>query len=192
MSWRRRTVIGPTSVCRCQKYERPAGNCGTGGSGSEVRQSARLVLTFLAANASSAATAGSLAVAFATFSASFAACLASCCSAARARPASGLPCAGARPARTASASAAASRFIGSPSVAEQGRRGWPGVLATHARGGQFDRFEDLLVPGAAAEVAGQLLHDRRPIGVRVRLEQRLRGEQEPGRAVAALRRTQLR
>src|SRR3989441_424748 len=67
------------------------------------------------------------------------------------------------------------------------RRGLP----PHPSGRQLDRLVDLDVAGAAAEVAGQRLLDLVARRRGVPREQRLGGEQERRRAVAALRRAQL-
>src|SRR6266446_1418245 len=55
-----------------------------------------------------------------------------------------------------------------------------------APGGQLHRLEYFDVAGAAAQVAGQRLADLLPRRLRPRVEKRLRGAQDPGRAVAAL------
>ena len=54
-------------------------------------------------------------------------------------------------------------------------------------GGRFDRFDDLQVAGAAAQVARQRLADPLARRMRLAIEQRLRGDQDARRAVAALR-----
>src|SRR5579864_256547 len=63
--------------------------------------------------------------------------------------------------------------------------------ATDALRSQHDRVEDLGVPGAAAEVSGEGLTDLVARRFRVAFEQRLRGQQDARRAVAALCRAQL-
>src|SRR3954447_20232405 len=64
-------------------------------------------------------------------------------------------------------------------------RGCP-VLATHFGGGPFHPFEDLVIAGAAAEVAGERLADLVTAWARVFGGQRLGGHQDARRAVAAL------
>ena len=64
-------------------------------------------------------------------------------------------------------------------------------MRRHPERGQLDGVEDLRVPGAAAEVARERLLDllprrRRPLG-----QERLSGEEDARRAVAALRRAEL-
>src|SRR5262249_25611573 len=54
------------------------------------------------------------------------------------------------------------------------------------RGGRLDRAHDLVVAGAAAEIAGQPETDLGLRGVGVPVEQRLGRDQEPGRTDAAL------
>src|SRR6266566_5159673 len=66
-----------------------------------------------------------------------------------------------------------------------------GFFTTHARRGQLDRLIDLDVAGAAAEVAGQRVFDFGACRLGIAGEQRLGGEQESGRAVAALRGAQV-
>src|SRR5882672_9414009 len=58
---------------------------------------------------------------------------------------------------------------------------------SHALGGQLDRFVDLDVAGAAAEVAGEGVLDFVASRLGVRSEQGFGGEEKRGRAVAALR-----
>src|SRR5919205_657080 len=60
------------------------------------------------------------------------------------------------------------------------------ALLGEAVGGQADRVEDLLVPGAAAQVAGQRLADLGIGRARIAVEQVVAGDDEPGRAEAAL------
>src|SRR5215510_7272090 len=60
-------------------------------------------------------------------------------------------------------------------------------LPPHLGGRALHRLEDLEVPRAAAEVPGEGFRDLRARGLRLLLEERLRGEEEPGRAVPALR-----
>src|SRR4051794_32874192 len=60
------------------------------------------------------------------------------------------------------------------------------VLAAHPGGGPFDPFEDLVIAGAAAEVAGERLAHLVAARGGVRGEERLGGHQDPRRAVAAL------
>src|SRR5256885_11110864 len=67
-----------------------------------------------------------------------------------------------------------------------------GTLAAHAGRGQLHGLVDLDVARAAAEVARQRVLDVFPAGAGVPREQGLGGEQERRRAVAALRRAQLR
>src|SRR5215470_5302373 len=59
--------------------------------------------------------------------------------------------------------------------------------AGHATGGELDGVQDLGVAGAATEVAGERGADRVPIRLGRRVEQRLRGEEDPRSAVPALR-----
>src|SRR5262249_61158326 len=59
-------------------------------------------------------------------------------------------------------------------------------------GRELDRFEDLDVPGAAAEIPGECFLDLIAARLRVLLEQRLRGQKKPRRTVPALRRSQVR
>src|SRR5688572_31278412 len=66
------------------------------------------------------------------------------------------------------------------------RRGLPMTFMVHPPGGFLDRFEYLLVPGAAAQIAGDRLADRLARRGRVALEERLGRHQAAGRAVAAL------
>src|SRR5262245_66029999 len=63
-----------------------------------------------------------------------------------------------------------------------GREGFP----AHPGGRSLDGLEDLQVPRAAAEVPGERLRDLRAGRRRLLGEERLRGEEEPGRAVPAL------
>src|ERR1043166_1348673 len=65
-------------------------------------------------------------------------------------------------------------------------------FACHARGCQLHRFVNLDVAGAAAQVPGQRFANLLARWPRRVLEQRLRRQQNPRRAVAALRRAQLR
>src|SRR5262249_53948292 len=67
-----------------------------------------------------------------------------------------------------------------------------GLLAAHPGGRELDRLEDLDVAGAAAEIPRQRLLDLIAARFRVLLQNRLRGEEEPGRAIPALRRAQVR
>ena len=55
------------------------------------------------------------------------------------------------------------------------------------RGGRLHGFDDLQVPGAAAQVAGQRLADPLARRIGLAIEQRPRRDQDAGRAVAALR-----
>src|ERR1044072_7108667 len=55
------------------------------------------------------------------------------------------------------------------------------------RRGVLDRFGDLLVSGAAAQVAGGRLADLVAAGIGIAVEQRLGGHDHARRAVAALR-----
>ena len=72
--------------------------------------------------------------------------------------------------------------------------GWPAarssrcsaVRSCHALGGQRDRVDDLLIAGAAAEVAADRVADLVLGRPRVGVEQRLRRDQHSGRAIAAL------
>src|SRR5690606_30374592 len=58
----------------------------------------------------------------------------------------------------------------------------------HVFSGQHHGADDLVIAGAAAEVAGELVADARFVGVGFLFEQRLRGDDEPGCADAALER----
>src|SRR5262245_17949322 len=64
-------------------------------------------------------------------------------------------------------------------------------LAPHPRRGQQHGLEDLEVAGAAAQVGGERLAHLAVARARVLRQQRLRGQQEARRVVAALRRAQL-
>src|SRR3989449_7288684 len=83
---------------------------------------------------------------------------------------------------------AAGRFLRVPI---QGLPRRLGLLPAHARRGQFHGFVDLQVSRAAAQVARQRLLDLVPRGSRVLAQQRFRGEQEGGRTVPALGRSEL-
>src|SRR5262245_21121632 len=61
----------------------------------------------------------------------------------------------------------------------------------HGLGGGFDRLVDLLVAGAAAEVAGDRLADSFAGRIGLALEQGFRGHQDARGAVAALRRSEV-
>src|SRR5687768_6205770 len=67
------------------------------------------------------------------------------------------------------------------------RRGLPSTFMLHPPRRLFDRFENLLVAGAAAQVSRDGLLDPLPGRILLMLEQRLRGHQDAGGAVAALR-----
>src|SRR5213083_706155 len=67
------------------------------------------------------------------------------------------------------------------------RRGLPRTFIAHPARTLLDRFDDLLVAGAAAEIPGDRLIDALARGMRLVREQRLGGHQDPRRAVAALR-----
>src|SRR5690348_12122012 len=71
-------------------------------------------------------------------------------------------------------------------------RSWRRWFTAQARRGQFDRFVDLDVAGAAAQVARQCLLDVVSSRLRIGYEQCLGSEQKRRRAVAALRRAELR
>jgi hypothetical protein len=71
-------------------------------------------------------------------------------------------------------------------------RGRTELLSTHLRRRALDRFEDLDVARAAAEVPGGGLGDLLPRGARVAPQQRVRGQEETRNAVAALGRAELR
>src|SRR5256886_4929353 len=73
----------------------------------------------------------------------------------------------------------------------QGLRRRLRVLSAHASRRQLDGFVDLDVTGAAAEVARERLLDRVARRTRARREERLGGEKECRRAIAALGRAQL-
>src|SRR2546425_285404 len=66
------------------------------------------------------------------------------------------------------------------------------IRVSHPPGGQLDRLEDLDVPSAAAQIAGQRLADLLARRFRPGVEERLRGAQNSGSAVAALRGAELR
>src|SRR5262249_35173951 len=65
-------------------------------------------------------------------------------------------------------------------------------LAAHPGGRELHGLEDLDGAGAAAEVAGESLLDLATRRLRVLIEEGARRQQEPGRAVAALRRAESR
>src|SRR5690242_1010753 len=70
--------------------------------------------------------------------------------------------------------------------------GWDGLLGlAHARGGKLDSFDDLGVAGAAAEVAGESVLDLVAGGGGGVRQEGGAGDEEAGRAVAALRRATL-
>src|SRR6267378_6168961 len=73
----------------------------------------------------------------------------------------------------------------------QGLRRRLRILAAHAGRRQLDGFVDLDVTGAAAEVARERLLDLVARRTRARCEERLGGEEEGRRAIAALCRAQL-
>src|SRR6266568_4240713 len=76
---------------------------------------------------------------------------------------------------------------GSRSATGRLASGRPGHrFALHPGCRQLDRLEDLQVPRAAAEVAGQGLGDLGPRGCRLLAEESFRHQQEARRAVAAL------
>src|SRR5262245_23558303 len=68
----------------------------------------------------------------------------------------------------------------------------PCSRAGHPTGRELDGIEDLRVPRAAAEVPGERGPDRVPVGTRRRVQQGLRGEEDPRYAVSALRGAELR
>src|SRR2546422_7736014 len=68
---------------------------------------------------------------------------------------------------------------------------WFGLFPTHAGRGQLYSFIDLDIAGAAAEVAGERVLDVVAGRVRIGFEERLGGQEESGRAVAALRGAQV-
>ena len=70
------------------------------------------------------------------------------------------------------------------------RRG--GRFAAHPGGGELDRFEDLDVAGAAAEIAGERFLDLLAARLRVVLQERPGGQEKSGRAISALRGAQVR
>src|SRR5262249_53924448 len=61
----------------------------------------------------------------------------------------------------------------------------------HPPGGQPDGIEDLRVPGAATEVPGERGADRVAVRSARRVEESLRGEEDPRRAIPALRGSEL-
>src|SRR5262245_22384279 len=63
--------------------------------------------------------------------------------------------------------------------------------AGHPAGGELDGIENLRVPGAATEVPGERRADRVPVRSARRVEESLRGEDDPRRAVPALRGSEL-
>src|SRR5262245_3142339 len=70
------------------------------------------------------------------------------------------------------------------------RRGLPRTFI-HLPRGFLDCLKDLLVTRAAAEISGDRFLDAFARGIGLFFEQRLRGHQDPGRAVAALRGTEV-
>src|SRR6266851_1497073 len=64
-------------------------------------------------------------------------------------------------------------------------------FASHPRRGQLDRFIDLDIAGAAAEVTGERVLDLVARRLRIGFEERFGGEEESGRAVPALRGAQV-
>src|SRR6266850_3208613 len=66
------------------------------------------------------------------------------------------------------------------------------IRVAHPPGRQLHRLEDLDVAGAAAQIAGQSLADLLARRLGPRVEERLRGAQDPRSAVAALRGAELR
>src|SRR5688572_16414544 len=71
------------------------------------------------------------------------------------------------------------------------RRGLPRTFIAHSLRGVFDRFEDLLVSGAAAKIPRNRLLDALARRLRLLLEQCFRRHEDSGRAVAALRGAQV-
>src|SRR6266513_4997240 len=67
------------------------------------------------------------------------------------------------------------------------RRGLPMTFMFQPARGFLDRLEDLLIPGAAAKVARNGFLDSFPVGHSFFVEERFRGHQDPGGAVAELR-----
>src|SRR2546430_434151 len=67
------------------------------------------------------------------------------------------------------------------------RRGLPRTFIAHPARTLFDRFDDLLVTGATAEIPGDRLVNALARGMRLAREQCLGGHQDAGRAIAALR-----
>src|SRR5918999_6144226 len=72
------------------------------------------------------------------------------------------------------------------------RRGLPRTFMRHLFRRLFDRLENLLVPGTAAEVAGNRLLDPFPGRTRFLVEQGFRRHQDARGAVAALRGAEVR
>src|SRR6266513_637630 len=67
------------------------------------------------------------------------------------------------------------------------RRALPMTFMFEPARGFLDRFETLLIPGAAAKVACNGFLDSFPVGISFAVEERFRGHQDPRGAVAALR-----
>src|SRR5438552_8454022 len=67
------------------------------------------------------------------------------------------------------------------------RRGLPTILIVHPTRALLDRLDDLLVAGAAAQVAGDRLLDAARRWLRLAREQRLGSKQDARGAIAALR-----
>src|SRR3989442_8742720 len=76
-------------------------------------------------------------------------------------------------------------------IAVDGLPRWLGSFATHSRRREFDRFINLEVAGAAAEIARQSFFDLLARRLRVVLQQFFRHQQEPRRAITALRRAEV-
>src|SRR5882762_1806143 len=72
------------------------------------------------------------------------------------------------------------------------RRALPRTFIAHPARTLFDRFDDLLVTRAAAEIARDRFVDALARGMGLVREQRLGGHQDAGRAVAALGRAEVR
>src|SRR6266480_360152 len=71
------------------------------------------------------------------------------------------------------------------------RRALPMTFMFEPARGFLDRLENLLIPGAAAKVARNGFPDSFPVGHPFVVEERFRGHQDPGGAVAALRRAEV-
>src|SRR6266581_3054515 len=87
-------------------------------------------------------------------------------------------------------SASSLRSIGAP-IPRSARSSVRAISAHLRSGGGLDRRDDVLIPGAAAEVALEAFADLPLRRVRITLEDGRRGDDHPGRAEAALERVML-